>query len=167
MADRRMHRMTEGEAAELRRILGERPRPLIQVRGDQSLVVLLRDRLAVRQPTGWQLIAWADVQRGGWDDARRRLYWELVDGVEGFAELDEPGQLPHAFAERVRASIVVSRQVRLNGDAGSVVLIGRRAPNTDEPVSWQVEAMGRTDLSDPRVAAEVVELVDELKAEFE
>ncbi|MGI5951831.1 MAG: hypothetical protein ACOX61_08310 [Brooklawnia sp.] len=167
MADRRLHRMTDTEADELRRIMGVRFRPLAQVRGPQALVVLLHDRMAVRQPAGWQLVAWTDIQRGGWDDDRRRLHWELTDGTQGHAELDEPGQLPHAFAERVRASIVVTRHVRLDGELGSVILSGRRTPGTNGPISWQVETAGRTDLGDQRVADQVVELVAALRAEFE
>ncbi len=164
---RNPHQPTSDELAELRRILGRQPEVLISARGPKALVILLRDRMSVRREQGWQLVAWSDVQRGGWDAAGSRLYWELVDGTPGEVVLDEPGALPPAFAERVRASIAVSRHIQLDDDLGSVLLVGRRQPGSSDAISWQVEGVGRCDLGDPRVQSQVMERMDELRAEFE
>lgn len=167
MADRPSFRLTDVEAAELRRVLGVRADVLIAARGPEAVVALLRDRMAVRRRDGWQLIAWADVQRGGWDSDTSRLYWELIDSTKDGVQLNDPGQLPHAFAERVRSSIAVTRHMTLTGDLGTVLVTGRRSPGSTDPVVWQVEPSARTDLGDPRVEDQVRRIVDDLRAEFE
>ncbi|WP_341730195.1 hypothetical protein [Brooklawnia sp.] len=167
MADRAMHKLTKDEIVELRKVLGARPDVLVSARGPQAFVALLRDRLVVRREQGWQFVAWADVQRGGWDSDNRRLYWELVDGTRSEVELNQSSALPHAFAERVRASIVVSRQFQLDDDLGTVLIVGRRQPGSDDPISWQAEGLGRCDLTDPRVQSIVLGLVEDVRAEYE
>ncbi len=160
-------RLTGDEAAELRRILGGRPHVLVAARGGSALVALLSDRMAIRTAQGWQLVAWPDIQRGGWDSENLRLHWELVDGTSDEVTLDHPGQLPHAFAERVRASIAVTRHVTLENGLGVVQLVGRRRPGSQDPVTWHAESVGRCDLGDPRVQTQVMDLVEQLRAEFE
>lgn len=161
------YRLTADEAAELRRIVGSRPNVLVAARTTRELVALLPDRLAIRRAEGWQVVAWVDVQRGGWNSERMALYWELVDGTKGEIRLTEPGQVPVAFAERVRASIVLSRQITLRGGLGTVLLTGRRAPGSSDPIVWQAEGIGRLDLGDPRVQSQVMTLVGELRTEYE
>lgn len=167
MADRTAFQLTTIEVAELRRILGRRPDVLVAARGSDAVVGLLRDRMVIRRAHGWELIAWSDVQRGGWDAAASRLHWELVDQTTGGIELPNPGPVPHAFAERVRASIAVTRHVSLADDLGTVLLVGRRQPGSNDPISWQAEGVGRCDLGDPRVQSQVLALVADLRAEFE
>ncbi len=161
-------RLTGDEKAELRQALGRRADVLASGRQpDGRLALALRDVFAVRQAGGWQLIAWADVQRGGWNGDRSALYWELVDASKGEVVLAEPGLLPQTFAERVQASIVVQRQVTLPVDLGTVHLAGRREPGTNGAISWQAEGLGRCDLNDPRVNTLVRELLAELQAELD
>ena len=167
MAGPPAYRLTNDEAAELRRIIGRRPDVLIAARNETDLVAVLRDRLAVRRAEGWQLMAWFDIRRGGWNGERMSLYWELVDGTTGEIRLAQPGQLPPAFAERVRASIAVSRQVKLTDDLGSVLLVGRRPPGSSAPIVWQAEGLGRCNLGDQQVQRQVMDLVAELRAEYE
>ncbi|MGB3954357.1 MAG: hypothetical protein WBL05_03595 [Brooklawnia sp.] len=160
-------RLTAAEAAELRQIVGRRPTIMVAARNDRELVAVLPDRMAVRRVEGWQLVAWVDIQRGGWNADRNGLYWELVDGTRGEIRLEHPGQVPGAFAERVRASIVMSRQVTLQGGLGTVMVTGRRAPGSNEPIVWQAEGLGRLDLGDPRVQSQVLTVVADLRAEYE
>lgn len=167
MAAPPVFRLTAGESAELQRILGRQPHVLLAARNDRDVIALLHDRMAVRRVEGWQLMAWVDVQRGGFDASRMSLYWELVDGTKGEIRLERPGQLPQAFAERVRASIAVSRHVTLEDGLGTVLLVGRRTPGSNDPIVWEAEGIGRCDLGDPRVESQVVTLVAELRAEFE
>lgn len=167
MALRNTVRPTATEITELTDVVGRRPKVLVAARGADGLVVLLSDQMVVRRPGGWDVIAWTDIQRGGWDGEMGRLSWELVDRTPGEVLLEQPSGLPQAFGERVRASMVVQRHVELPDDLGSVNLTGRRTPGTDEPISWRAEAVGRCDLSDPQVQANVVELVAELRTEFE
>lgn len=167
MVDRSTFRLTSDETAELQRIIGGRLEVLTTARGQDAVVALLRDRMVIRRPQGWQLVAWSDVQRGGWNADRMSLYWELVDGTKGEARLEVPGQVPHAFAERVRASIAVSRHVTLEDGLGTVLLVGRRTPGSSDPIVWEAEGVGRCDLADPRVQTQVLDLVEDLKTEFE
>lgn len=167
MADRHGFRLTSDETAELRRIIDGRPDVLTSARGPDAVVALLPDRMAIRRVQGWQLVAWSDILRGGWDSEQQRLHWELVDGTKQEQLLAAPGRVPHAFAERVRASIAVSRQMSLGAGLGSVLLVGRRRPGSDDPIVWQAEGVGRCDLRDPRVQRQVLDLVADLKAEFE
>lgn len=167
MADRASHKLTRDEVAALRNVLGRSPDVLVSARGPQGFVALLRDRMVVRREQGWQLIAWVDVQRGGWDSEDQRLYWQLVDGTRSEITLNQNSVLAYAFAERVRASIVVSRQIQLDDGLGTVLIVGRRQPGSDDPISWQVEGLGRCDLNDPRVQSMVLGLVEETRSEFE
>lgn len=167
MPRHQLHQPTPDELAQLRGIIGRRPDVLVAARGPEALVILLRDRMAIRRPQGWQLVAWSDILRGGWDAAGSRLYWELVDKSTGEVVLDSPGALPPAFAERVRASIVVSRSVQLEDELGTVLLVGRRQPGGSGPIAWQAEGLGRCDLGNPRVQSQVLERMEELRAEVE
>lgn len=167
MATRSAHKLTTDETNELQQILGRRPDVLVLGRGPQGFVALLRDRMVVRHAQGWQLVAWTDIQRGGWNSDTNKLRWELVDGSRGEAILDEPAGLPHAFAERVRASIVVARQFDLDDDLGTVQVVGRRRPGSDDPISWQAEGLGRCDLTDPKVGSLVLDLVEQMRVEYE
>ena len=95
------------------------------------------------------------------------LYLGIGRRNQGRDQVERPGQLPQAFAERVRASIAVARHVTLEGGLGTVLLVGRRPPGSDAPIIWEAEGVGRCDLGDPRVESQVVTLVAELRAEFE
>ncbi len=167
MADRSAYKLTKDEIAELAKVLGRRPDVLVAARGPEGFVALLRDRMVVRRRQGWQLVAWTDIQRGGWDSDNRRLYWQMTDGTRSEVELNQSSALPHAFAERVRASIVAWRQVELDDELGTVQVVGRRRPGSDEPISWQVEGLGRCDLGNPKVQSIVLGLVEEMRAEYE
>lgn len=167
MANRLGDRLSRDETAELRKILGRSPEVLVAARGPDAVVALLRDRMCVRRASGWQLVAWADIQRGGWDGEQHRLSWELIDASRSEVQLAAGDRLPQAFAERVRASIVVSRQVQLIDDLGTILVVGRRQPGSDDPITWQAEGLGRCDLNDERVQSFVLGLVAEMRAEFE
>ena len=65
MAAPPVFRLSADESAELQRIIGRRPDVLIAARNDKDVIALLADRMAVRRVEGWQLMAWVDVQRGG------------------------------------------------------------------------------------------------------
>ena len=162
-----MNRLTADERTELARALDRRPELLVVGRGPDGPVAILRDVLAVRRPAGWQFVAWTDIQRGGWRAEPGELFWEMVDASTGAVQLASPGALPQAFAERVRASVVVQRQLSLPGELGTVLLAGRREPGSDAAISWQAEGLGRCNLSDPAVQAHVVAAMAELRAEFD
>lgn len=155
------------DRAELTRLTDSRPDVLVVATGEQSIAVVTRSYLAVSRSGAWRAIQWMDIQRGGWDQEGQRLHWELVDGTRGEVVLNDPGDLPAAFAERVRASILAQRTVNLPKALGSVLLVARRQPGSDGEISWQAQGLGRCDLNDPQVQAAVVDATAEFRAEFE
>ncbi|GAA2178693.1 hypothetical protein GCM10009785_02340 [Brooklawnia cerclae] len=167
MAHRNPNRLDAAETTELREALGRRPDVLVAAHGPEATAAVLHDVFAVRRPGGWNLVAWVDIRTGSWDYESRRLRWELVDGTKDDVVLTEPGQMPVTFAERVQASIAVQRQVQLPDGLGSVTLVGRRQPGSSDPISWQAQGLGRTDLGNPAIAKHVVGLIGELRREFD
>lgn len=168
MAPRSARKLTREETAALASATGvSHPRVLAVARGPEAVVVLLPDRLVVRRPNGWEMVAWEDIQRGGFDGDTSVLSWELTDQSRSQVSIDDPVRVPRAFQELIGSSILVARRVRLADDLGTVVITGRRSPTGHGPVSWQTEAMGRCNLADPRVQSQILDLVTEARAEFE
>ncbi len=160
-------RLTREETSELSRVTQLRhPQILAVARGADDVVILLPDRMVIRRPRGWEMVAWQDIQRGGFSDAGE-LSWELTDGTKRTATIDDVAIVPRAFQELIRSSIIVSRRMELTGGLGSVMISGRRSPTGDGAVSWQTEALGRCNLSDSAVQSQVLELVARMRAEFE
>lgn len=160
--------LTIEEKVSLQSVLGHGTNVLVTARGPQALVVVLPEVLAVRRGGAWRLIAWETIQWGGWRQKGDALYWQLIDNTSDEVQLDRPADLPFVFAERVRASIVANREVLLDDDLGRIHLAGRRPPTQpDAPITWTVQAVGRTDLSDARVQELIVKHTRELRAEFE
>ncbi|MEA5154072.1 hypothetical protein [Raineyella sp.] len=118
--------------------------------------------------TGWQVLAWHRIVRGGWDKDERRLTWIDYDGGRGALPLEEPGSLPELFRERVEASIMVRRQVPVPGTKNGVIVVGRRVLGTGGAVlEWHASLNKGTRWSDPgaREAAEAA--LAELKADYD
>ncbi|WOP17827.1 hypothetical protein [Raineyella sp. LH-20] len=118
--------------------------------------------------TGWQVLAWHRIVRGGWDKDIRRLSWVDYDGHRGELPLEEPRSLPELFKERVEASIMVRRQVSVPGTKNGVVVVGRRVLGAEPAVlEWHASLNKGTHWSDPgaREAAETA--LAELKADYD
>ena len=101
-------------------------------------------------------LEWLLTTYAAWDnDATTLRVDELAaaDGTPHTHELviDEPGQLPEVVHERVTASIVASRHVRLDGRAG-VRVVARRVPGQQELV-FQVVVDRGLDPAHPQVRA--------------
>lgn len=92
-----------------------------------------------------------------WLPETTTLVLELVEQREPvFVELDDPGLLPETVRERVQASIVVTSRVAVQGRRG-ITVGGRRQPDGEGPMSWQVSYDAGLDPQDPRVE-EVVQV---------
>jgi hypothetical protein len=111
----------------------------------------------VRVP--WEQVEAADWDRdtetfrlsevGAWGEPRR----------EHVAVLSEPGRLLELVRERVTASVVLQRHVRVQGRRGLRV-IARRAPRGDRPVEWMYEYDVGVDPDDPQVATAAREALE-------
>ena len=115
---------------------------LTAVRGDQ--VVRLR---------------WEAVQRAEWDRDSATLTVEAVrDHGQSVATaayvVEEPGPLVALVRERVDASVVLQRRVRVVGKRG-FTLVARRSPTGTGGLTWSFELDPGMDPEDPVVAAAV------------
>jgi hypothetical protein len=128
---------------------------------DGSWLLGTRDALVLTAPRGSRdgatRIPWQCVERADWDRDEERL---RVNEVGEFGEVrpeysfevDEPGLLLELIRERVTASVVLQRHVRVDGKKGLLV-IARRAPRGDSDIAWAYEFDPGIDPDDPAVMA--------------
>ena len=142
--------------------LGRRPRADVEVRRGESVlawaeatdgtvVAGTRDALYV----GTTRLPWERVEAADWDRDADRLRVSEVgtwgeERVEHTFSFHEPGRLLELVRERVTASVVLQRHVRVTGRQGLRV-IARRAPRGDQPLSWVYEFEEGVDPDDPAV----------------
>jgi len=135
---------------------GERPLASAQDSEQQWLVGTAR-ALHLGSPGGWTVLPWQRVDRAGWDREGEQL--EIVE-VADFGQvqprhlhrINEPGRLLELLHERVTASVVITRHVAVEGSRG-LRIVGRRAPGTDDPVTWTALLDDALDPQDPQVQA--------------
>jgi hypothetical protein len=135
-----------------------------------SSLVATDRALRVTGPQGDIRLDWHQIAEATWRESVLRV-------VAGQAQpgrpplihtwlLQRPGLLPDAVRDRVTASIVVNRHVRLVGRSG-VRILGRRAPGVDGLV-WTLRFDPDLDPADPTLRAladaELAELRQQLGA---
>ena len=152
-------------------------RVLTRALGVDSRALVATDRaLLVSEPAttpgdgaepaaGWSRIPWTDVTRARYDDESESLWVEQLTPA-GVARTHRfpvaaPSELPTTVWERVTASIVVSRHVRLSTGTG-VRVVARRSPGVPDP-TWQLVFDRQEDAEDPRVAAEADAALEDLR----
>ncbi len=129
----------------------KQPRPDIEVGAGERLLAWAtttdgapvggtRDALYL---PGAARIPWEGVEVADWDNEESLLRVSEVGTwgarrPEHRVRIDEPGRLLELVRERVTASVVLERHVRLQGRSG-VRVIARRAPGTPSEVSWVYE----------------------------
>jgi hypothetical protein len=113
---------------------------------------------ALHLPDGTRL-PWQRVDKALWDDEGLRVL--AVDGNEYRVALPDPGLLPETVRERVTASIVANRHVRL-GNRGGVRLVARRAPGTDT-LEWEFVFDRGLDPDDPGLRALAEQALEEIR----
>ena len=102
-------------------------------------------------------LRWEEVQRADWDRDTATL---RVEAVRNYGEpvaaseytIEEPGALVPLVRERVDASIVLQRRVRVVGKRGFTV-VARRPPSGTDELTWSFEFDPGIDPADPVVAA--------------
>ena len=145
----------------MRRLLG-RSRPAIEVGAGESVlawaeatdgtvVAGTRDAIYI----GSERLPWEHVEAAEWDRDEDLLRISEVGTwgeprVEHALSFDHPRRLLELVRERVTASIVLQRHVRVDGRRGLRV-IARRAPRGDRPVAWFYEYDEGLDPSHPAV----------------
>ena len=112
-----------------------------------------RDALFV----GDRRIPWEEVEAADWDSDSDTLRVSEVgawgeERREHSVVLEEPGRLLELVRERVTASVLLQRHVRVRGRRG-VRVVARRAPSGDRPIAWFFEYDEGVDPDDPEVRA--------------
>lgn len=116
-----------------------------------------RAALIVVPPSGAALrLPWERVERADWDRDEERF---VVVEVGEFGRVRprhefrvaEPGLLLELVRERVTASVVIQRRVRVHGNRGLTV-IARRSPAGDGELTWVYDLDPGVDPEDPAVA---------------
>jgi hypothetical protein len=114
---------------------------------------------------GGERIPWSATAHAEWDADSRLL---TVDEIAGSHRhrfvLDDPGFLPETVHERVMASIVLSRHVRVDGRGGAR-FVARREQGSDE-LAWQVVVDAGLDPGDAEVRASLDATMRELRHEL-
>ena len=98
---------------------------------------------------------WPQIQAAEWnrDDDRLRVSEVGEYGLPRARHeltLHDAGDLLAVVRERVTASVVLQRRVVVRGKQGLTV-VARRAPNTNDPLSWSYELDPGLDPDDPEV----------------
>lgn len=114
----------------------------------------LADRIVVLDPRGRLTERpWTAVDHAAWDDESRTLaVWWVGSRTPAPLEIGDDTFLPEVVHERVRASVVLSREVDLPG-GGRVVVALRKTPGGD--LSTSVSPGRGVRLADPDVGARV------------
>ncbi len=126
---------------------------------DGTWLLASRERFFAVGPDGTSDVLhlrWEEVQRADWDRDTATLRVQAVrDYGEPVAtstyEIPEPGALVPLVRERVDASIVLQRRVRVAGKRGFTV-VARRPPSGPGEVAWSFEFDPGIEPSDPVVA---------------
>lgn len=132
-------------------------RVLTHARSADSGHVVATDH-ALYLPGGVRL-PWHTIERGTWSE--EGLHVRTTDGATHEVAVPEPGRLPETVRERVTASIVVTRHVKLPG-RGGVRLVARRVPGKNEPV-WDLMFDEGLDPSDPGLRALAEQSLEEVR----
>lgn len=136
--------------------------------GDTPVTVVAVDEgLALVDPQGSaEAVAWHEVVRGGWREEGSTLWWSFLDQQSDEVRLEEPGDLPEVFNDRVTASIVVREPVPAEG--GTVVIAGRRRLGRLDTgqILWTAIADGDADLTSPDIERRVLDRTAALQKEW-
>jgi hypothetical protein len=127
-------------------------------------VIATRSRLLIRTPRG-QVIrrSWSDVERLAWDqDSRTVAVWWLGSGVVMPLEVAEGSFFPEVAHERVRASIVASREVVVPGYESQRVTVVLRQGD-DGSLIDQVHGLLADAMRDPAIADAIHKSVRDLR----
>jgi hypothetical protein len=144
------------------RVAGERV--LAWAASGASTVVATDDALWLPPGPGPERVPWDLVLKVSWEPAG----FELVSQERPGARADtrqvpvaDLGTLPGVIKERVNASIVVARQVALDGERGARI-VARRTPGSTE-LRWSVVFDPGLDPRDPELRAAADEALAALR----
>ena len=122
----------------------------------EGLRVLALDGTLLRRP-------WTEVDHAGWDpDASTLALWWVGSRQPTSLPIGEGSFLPEVVHERVRASVVLSRDVPLPGGLSLWVALRK---GSDGTLSTQIAPPSGVRLDDPQIARAVVRAEAALREE--
>ena len=145
---------------------------LAHTRGEDGTWLLgTREELVVVPPDGEVLrIGWERVETADWDrDEERFRVTEVADfgrvRPQHTFTVAEPGRFLPLVRERVTASVLLQRRVRVDASRGLLV-VARRTPGRDGEVTWAVDYDPGLDPDDPVVRLAAGEALEAAAAEL-
>jgi hypothetical protein len=132
---RRTTRLPDDARAALDLRRGERVLAAARLRGSEWVTATDQGLVGV----GWR-VAWSSATHAQWYDEESALSVSWLDDAGQVLDrslvIDEPGLLPETVHERVTATIVLSRHLRVAGESG-IRVVARRQPGSED-LLWQV-----------------------------
>lgn len=113
---------------------------------------------------------WETITRAEWD-AEESMLTVVPIGEWGttvvplHCQMSEHARLLELVRERITASVVIQRTVEIGRSSG-VVLAARRAPGSDDEITWTFDYGTGVDPADPDVRAQVGVALDQLRSEL-
>lgn len=137
---------------------------------DGTWLLGTRDALVLVEPADTIRLPWEQVEKAEWDRDTDRL---RVVEVGRFGQLQpthsfavpEPGSLLELVRERVTASVLLHRRVRVRGRLGLLV-VARRPPRGGTDVTWAWEPDVGLDPDDPEVREAAARAMREAREEL-
>lgn len=139
-------------------------------------VAALPTHLAYGDDDGWTLIAWHEVNRGGWNPETQRLeidqHGAVIDGIvqpggrRHRIHMPHPERIAEVMSERVTATILFSRQVELP-ESSSVLTVVARRNLADQTIQWLAVPSRGVRVADEDVRAFAAAAVRRLQREFD
>ncbi len=121
-------------------------------------------------PDGFRRLPWQRIDRARWDPDDHRL---VVTEVADFGQpqprtslaVEGPGRLLELVRERVTASVLLARNVPVEGTRG-IKVVARRAPDGSGPIDWSWWLDRGLEPDDPRVREAAERGLAEARAEL-
>lgn len=132
-------------------------------------VVATTHALWLPERTGMARLGWETIDNATWDRDLAALSVRQASALGGRprrwnVRMDDERDLLLVIKERVRSTLVTTRQVRLAG-GGEATVVARRPPGSDE-LTWSVSLGDGVDLDDSDVRDEIEEALASLRAEL-
>jgi hypothetical protein len=132
-------------------------------------VVATTHALWLPERTGMTRLGWETIDNATWDSdlaalSVRQASLQSARPRRWNVRMDDERDLLLVIKERVRSTLITTRQVRLAGEA-EVTVVARRAPGSDE-LTWSVSLRDGIDVNDPGVRGEINAALARLRAEL-
>ncbi len=138
-------------------------------RSPAGWVVATTHALWLPDRTGMSRLGWESIDNASWDRDTAAL--EVLQAAQmgsrprrWHLRMDDDRDLLLVIKERIRSTVVATRQVALDGDRG-VMVVARRPPGSDR-FTWAVSVDPGIDVDDSGVRAQIEDALAGLQADL-